>query len=97
MALHKPFTVASIALFSCGCESLQENAETVELVAREVAEAAPIVASNPTFPGVLTAIVSVVAGIAGAGLGVAAQKTSAKNKVKSGALGAQAIKKVDSL
>ena len=69
----------------------------VETVATEVAEAAPIVASNPTMPGILTAIVSVVAGLAGAGLGAEAKKRSVKKKIAEGVLGKRAADQVESL
>ena len=89
--------VMAIILFSLfGCAGLSTQ-EVVETVATEVAEAAPIVASNPTMPGLLTAIVSVVAGLAGAGLGAEAKKRSVKKKIAEGVLGKRAKEQVESL
>lgn len=87
-----------VSLFS-GCAALEDMSteEVVEVVATEVAEAAPIVASNPTFPGVLTAVISVIAGLAGAGMGAAGQKVAIKKKVADGALGKRASENVESL
>ena len=88
--------LAGILFSLLGCAGLATS-EVVETVATEVAEAAPIVASNPTMPGILTAIVSVVAGLAGAGLGAEAKKRSVKKKIAEGVLGKRAKEQVESL
>ena len=89
--------VILILLFSAfGCAGM-ETEEVIEAVAVEVAEAAPIVASSPNTVGVLTGIVSIIAGLAGAGLGVKAGKDHVKRKVSEGVVGNHAAKKVDSL
>lgn len=92
--------VLGLILFSLlGCAGLENmtSDEVVGVVAKEVAEAAPIVASNPTFPGVLTAVISVIAGVAGAAFGAAGGKVSVKNKISKGVLGKHAAEKVESL
>ena len=92
--------VLALILFSLlGCSGLENmtSDEVVGVVATEIAEAAPIVASNPTFPGVLTAVISVIAGVAGAAFGAAGGKVSVKNKISKGALGKHAAENVESL
>ena len=91
--------VIALLLSLFGCAGLEEmdSGEIAGVVATEIAEAAPIVASNPNMPGVLTAIASVVAGLAGAGLGAEAKKRSVKNKISGGALGKHAAENVESL
>ena len=93
------FILLAIFLALLGCSSLGDltSEEAVGVVASEIAEAAPIVAANPTIPGILTAIISVVAGVAGAGFGAAAKKSALKKKIADGALGKRAIDHVDSL
>jgi len=70
---------------------------TAEEVIESVVEAAPIVVGNPTMPGVLTAVISVVAALAGAGLGASAGKAAIKKKVADGKVGRMGAKLVDKL
>ena len=91
--------VMGLTLCLLGCSSLEgvPTEEVVAVVAAEVVEAAPIVVKNPNIPGVLLALLSVVAGVAGGGVGAAAHRSSVKKKVADGALGRNAIKKIDEI
>ena len=93
--VSRTIMILAAVVVLCGCGNLESVADITGVGAEEVAEAAPIVAANPTKAGVLTAIVSVVSGVAGAVFGAAGMRSHAKRKIVRGGLGVHAKKVLD--
>ena len=91
----RKYLISAALLALPGCGNLETVDEAVGVAIEEAVTAVPLLIENPTMPGVLTAIISVVAGIAGAAFGVAGHKVRVHKKIKDGKLGVYAKKTLD--